>query len=62
MIRQLTDDGGSILPLISLVLFSGIFFTVLFYVFFDRRRSHLDHMAALPLDDEDQADEEDDRA
>jgi cbb3-type cytochrome oxidase subunit 3 len=50
--RQLTDDGGSLLPIISLVLFVAFFVGVIVYIVTDRRRGHLARMESLPLDDD----------
>lgn len=39
------------MPVAALILFVAIFALVLVYVLADRRRGHLDAMAARPLDD-----------
>ncbi len=46
----LRDHGWS-LPLVLLVGFFAFFSLICLYVLFDRRRRHLDRMAALPLED-----------
>jgi cytochrome c oxidase cbb3-type subunit 4 len=46
-----TIAGIGIYPVLSFVIFFGIFCIALFYVW-KARRTHIDHMAALPLTDE----------
>ena len=49
--RLLLDDGGSIMPLISTVMFF-VFFAVMFlFVLTDRRRSHHRRMEGIMHDD-----------
>jgi cbb3-type cytochrome oxidase subunit 3 len=49
------------MPLLSMLLFLGIFALVLVYVFTDRRQQHIQHMAAAALDDGRPVEEETDR-
>ena len=44
-------ESGSILPLISLVVFVTIFTLVILYLLTDRRKKHHRTMSALPLED-----------
>ncbi|HEY0975900.1 MAG TPA: CcoQ/FixQ family Cbb3-type cytochrome c oxidase assembly chaperone [Flavobacteriales bacterium] len=46
-----TISGIGIYPLVSLVIFFGIFLIALLYVRASRR-DHIDHMAGLPLSDD----------
>ena len=44
-------ESGSILPLISLIVFVTIFSLVVVYLLTDRRKTHHCTMSALPLED-----------
>lgn len=46
-----TIAGIGIFPVLSFVIFFSIFLIALLYVW-KARRTHIDHMAALPLTDE----------
>ena len=49
--RLLPDDGGSVLPLVSTVIFVSFFVLMFLFVMTDRRRSHHRRMESLILDD-----------
>jgi len=44
-----TIDGVAIYPIISLLLFLGVFLTMLFFVF-KMKKSNIDEVSQLPLD------------
>ena len=52
MFRNLAGNLAGIVTLIPLLLFSGIFLTVLIYVLTDRRRAHHRAMERMPLADD----------
>ncbi len=61
MFREWFNEASiSQIPLISLLIFFGIFVLVLGYVFFALRdRDEVDRMSTLPLDDDASADNRD---
>ncbi|MFW5828836.1 MAG: cbb3-type cytochrome oxidase subunit 3 [Planctomycetota bacterium] len=55
MLREAATQG-SLVAQILLLVFMAIFVAALAMVLFDRRRKHYDHMAQLPLEDDEQGD------